>query len=168
MNIKTVKTILIGLCVAVAVFIFLVINPLLVEIKKDSQRFLVEKKQEKELAFRIDNLRDSKKDLAVFPRHLAISPVTYFDFFEFIKEEAETFRLSDKLDPRDLNKEETSSLFGFKLELSGSFDDLLMFMERMELTDRFLIHILSFDMNRTEKEGIIKISLLGEVYGRVF
>ena len=165
MNIKTAKIALIIFSIAAILFLVLVVYPLVGEIQKESQRFLSEKRGRAEIAFKIDNFKDTGTIPLQYP---LVSSATFLDFLEFIEKEAESSWLFVKIEPGDFDEEEPWPSFGFRLELEGSFSDFVGFLEKMESAG-YLIYISGFNLIKGEQEDTIRTSLFdGKVYGKVF
>ena len=163
MNIRTVKIILIGLGAAAIIFAVAGIFPLMSDIQKESQSFLFQKKERINLAVRTGNLSDVE-DIP-FDRPF-VGPIDPFDFVDFLEEEAELSGLSIVIE-RQSYKAKLWDASDFTLKLSGSPAGFLSFLEKMESTN-YLIHIVEFKILKGEEENMIKGSLSGKVYGKVF
>ena len=165
MNIKNAKTSLIIFSITAILLLTLVVYPLVGEIQKESQRFLSEKRDRAEIAFKVDNF----KDIGIIPlQYPLVYSAAFLDFLEFIEKEAESSRLSVKVEPGGFAEEEPWPSFGFRLELEGSFSDFVGFLKKMESAD-YLIYISGFNLAKGGQEDTIKASLLeGKVYGKVF
>lgn len=137
--------------VAMSVFLFgFIFNG----IKKDSENFSSRREQIFVLEKRIENLENFKKtseetefDLRKID-NLFIDPVVPVDFITFMEKTADNLSLSHKISPNlsaktDQNK--WTSLV-FELNLTGSFSNLMKFLEKME-NSPYLIKIQKLKIN---------------------
>ena len=162
MNTGNIKIILMGFGVAIILFAVLGVFPLLGQIEKESHRFISNKKERADLEFRAENLVGAE---AILPDYPLVGLIDPFDFIDFLEKEAESSGLSVRIDGD--YSEEPWSASNFKLkELSGSSAGFSSFLEKIESAD-YLIQITEFKILKGE-ENMIKGSLSGKVYGKVF
>jgi Tfp pilus assembly protein PilO len=94
-----------------------------------------------------------------------IDPKEPIDFFKFLEENANHFQLEYKISPLP-GKEEEKSL-SFQISVSGSFNNFLKFLERIE-NSPYLIDVLDLNVKKTIKkevpESIIEANFSIKVY----
>jgi len=139
--------------------IFLMIYPLLKEIKKDSEDFISQKEKLISLKEEIKNFKKIESLYKTYQPNLDkieslfINPEFPVEFISFLEENAEKSQLKIEISPL-AGKKETEpwpSLF-FKIKTSSSFTNFLKFLERLE-SSFYLIEISDLNIKRlAEKE----------------
>lgn len=160
MTIRTMKIILIGLAVAIIVFIILGIYPMFGDIREASQDFIMKKKEMAELEIITNSLLSAEKtELS----SALLVPIEPSDFINFLEEENTFLGISNEV--VSLEEEEEPI---FVCKISGSPKGFLAFLTKIESAD-YLINITGFNIKREEQEGEIKVSSFsGKVYGKIF
>ncbi len=157
---KKIYTSLVFFALVILIFIFLIICPLLTDIKKDSQDFILQKNNFAELQLRKENfnqLRDfyqSRQEELKRIDNLFINRETPIEFIEFLEEKAKDSFLAIEISATFSKKAESEkwNFSNYQLSLNGSFPNILKFLEKIE-TAPYLIEISNLNIRKlSEKE----------------
>lgn len=171
-----ISLIIVGLLVlGFAVFI---IQPLISQIRKESNDFIFQKNQLAELEARIQNLKKFQQKYPLYQENLArintlfINPAEPINFIEFLEKTAFNSQLSIEIlpfSPAKLEDDPWPSI-NFRLSLVGYPSNFLKFLEKLESAP-YLIEILNLDIERVaedeedeEDEEDVRANLLIKVY----
>jgi len=161
---------------AVLVFVFLIVYPLLADIKKDSQDFILQKNSFAELQLREENfkkLRDfyqSHQEELKKIDDLFIDSETPIEFIEFLEKEAKKSSLAIEVFTNYSKKSESEkwNFSNYQLSVRGSFPNTLRFLGKIE-TAPYLIEISNLDirkMSGENLEGNVRANLTIKVYAK--
>ncbi len=167
---KKIYASLVFFALVILIFIFLIICPLLSDIKKDSQDFILQKNSFAELQMRKENfnqLRDfyqSHQEELKKIDNLFIDQETPIEFIEFLEEKAKDSFLAIEISAASSKKSESEkwNFSNYQLSLIGSFSNILKFLEKIE-TAPYLIEISNLNIKQTKEEDI-RAGLIMKVY----
>jgi len=159
--------------IVIIILISFVIYPLFKGIKKNSQDFILARKElvsSKAEAEKFEQFREIypslKKDLEKVDE-LFINPEVPIDLIKFWRDTAEDVGVSIDIFPTSLEPTETMpwDFLGFRLTLIGSFPDCLKFLEKTE-TGPYLIEIYDLSAKKYEQPsfGDVRTNLTVKVY----
>lgn len=139
----------------VLVFMIFIVYPLFNEIKKGSRDILAPKNTLAELETKAKNIQKYQIISKGYEQNLAkidalfVNQAEPINFIEFLEKTASQSRLSIEISPLAQTKEEGIPWpsMNFQLTLTGSFPDLLRFLEKLE-SSPYLIEILNLNMRR--------------------
>lgn len=160
------KIIIISIIFGIVVMILLcfVIYPLLSGVKKNSQEFILARKELVSFKTETEEFEQSKEvyrslktDLEKIDQ-LFINPDVPIDLIKFWRETAKDSGLLIDISPISLGAEETVlwDSIGFRLDLIGSFSNFLKFLEKME-TAPYLIEIQNLSAKTSKQFLTIKV-----------
>lgn len=144
--------------VMVLFLILFAIKPLLSQIKKESENFVMQKKELIELEVKIKNLQDFRSNFKQYQLNLEkidslfVDAAEPIEFIEFLEREAADSQLSIEIFPSGDRE--------FSLKLEGSFSSLSGFIERLEYGP-YLIKPLNLSIRKiSNKKNVISAVLL--------
>ena len=149
--------------IVIILFCF-VIYPLLSGVKKNSQEFILAKKEMVSFKIETEEFEQSKEiyrgletDLEKIDE-LFVNPDVPIDLIKFWRETAKDSGLLIDISPTSLRAEETVlwDSIGFRLTLIGSFPDFLKFLEKIE-TAPYLIEIQNLSAKNSKQSLTIKV-----------
>lgn len=156
---KKIYTSLVFFSIVILAFVFLIIYPLLADIKKDSQDFILQKNSFAELQVRKENFNQlgdfyqSHQEELKKIDNLFIDWETPIEFIEFLEEKAKDSSLVVEISSASAKKSESEkwNFSNYQLFLKGSFPNILKFLEKME-TAPYLIEISNLNIKKLSKE----------------
>ena len=162
--------------IAVLVFVFLIIYPLLINIKRDSQDFILQKNSFAELQLREENFKKLKDFYQSHQEELKkiddlfIDRETPIEFIKFLEREAKNSSMEIEVFTSYSKKSESEkwNFSNYQLSLSGSFSNTLRFLKKIE-TAPYLIEISNLDigkMSGENLEGNVRANLTIKVYAK--
>lgn len=150
--------------IIVIILLFFVIYPLLSGVKKNSQEFILAKKELISFKAETEEFEQSKKAYGSLKADLEkidelfINPDVPIDLIKFWRETAKDSSLSIDIFPTSLGASETAlwDSIGFRLSLIGSFSNFLKFVEKIE-TASYLIEIQNLSAKNSKQFLTIKV-----------
>lgn len=160
------KIIVVSIIFGIIVIILLcfVIYPLLSGVKKNSQEFILAKKELVSFKAETEEFEQSKEvyrslktDLEKIDQ-LFINPDVPIDLIKFWRETAKDSGILIDISPTSLGAKETVlwDSIGFRLDLIGSFSNFLKFLEKIE-TAPYLIEIQNLSAKSSKQFLTIKV-----------
>jgi hypothetical protein len=171
-------------CLTVLAIVFLIINPLLKDVKESSEEFVFQKNLQTENQLKIENLKNAQIAYQAEQQKiqkinlLLIDKETPLDFIEFLEKMADDFELLIEISPGSFKKSkiESSASVNFHITLTGSFDNFSKFLEKLETSafptaanyKGFLIDVLSLDIKKLSEQDAkdITAALSIKVYAK--
>ncbi len=150
--------------IIIVILLSFVIYPLLKGVKKNSQEFILAKKELLSFKTKTEEFEQSKEvyrglktDLEKIDE-LFINPDVPIDLIKFWRATAEDSGLLIDISPTSLEADETApwDSMGFRLSLTGSFSDFLKFLEKIE-TAPYLIEIQNLSAKKSMQFLTIKV-----------
>lgn len=148
----------------VLLLIFFAINPILGQIKKESENFIVQKTELVESEIKIKNLHDFRTHFKQYQPNLekiddlSVDVSEPIEFIEFLEKEAADSQLSIKIAP--------SATAEFNLNLEGSFSDFSRFLKRLEYGP-YLVKPLNLSIRKiSDKNNAISAALLIKTFAK--
>ena len=170
---KTNITLLI-LIALILLLIFLAINPIFGQIKKESQNLVIQRNKILESETKIKNIQDFQANFKRYQSNFEKIDGLFADisepveFIEFLEREAARSRLPIEISPPIFKKAAGDfwPFFEFSLNLTGSFPNFLGFLERLE-AGPFLAEAETLNVRKNPKiEENIAAALSIKVYAK--
>lgn len=158
----------------VSLLILFAVNPIFRQIKAESGKLVIQKKEIFESEIKIKNIQDFKDNFGQYQPNLNkmselfISISEPIEFIKFLESEAVNSRLSIEINPPILKKNEGDpwQSLEFGLNLKGSFANFLRFFERLDFSP-YLIEPLSLTIREDPDKKVSIISALSiKVYAK--
>lgn len=144
--------------------IFFVINNILSQIKKESENFIIQKKELLESEAKIRNIQDFRANFKQYQPNLEkignlfVNTAEPIEFIEFLEGEANASQLSIEIIPSVASE--------FRLNLKGSFPNFSRFIERLEYGPH-LVKPVSLSIRKISNEkDEISAALLIKAYAK--